>query len=198
MQRRRCPGPLSREYTIPPNSFLFLTTAQTCKRVNEVSGEHQTWLNQVRRLKIPVPADTVHPTAELKEWAISWTKSDERWVQPRTPDDDRSLWLHRFDMQQEAAARLMPFVMANFIPGGKFVVILYPNGKIDLKEVKIKSKYESGLRDVTRYKPVGPERTRVTFWSQLLTETNIGCPLVAYVDREPDTYVHPFSGLTPS
>ena len=90
----------------------------------------------------------------------------------------------------------MPFVMANLIPGGNFVVILYPNGQIDLKEIKIKSKYESGLRDVTRYKPVGPERTRVEFWSQLLTETNIRCPLVAYVDPR-STYVHPFLESTP-
>ena len=83
-----CPESLSREYTIPANSFSFLTAPQTCKRVNEASGEHQAWLNQVRRLQIPLPAGTVPPAAELKEWAISWLRSDERWIRPRTTNGD--------------------------------------------------------------------------------------------------------------
>ena len=144
MRRRWRPESLSREYTIPANSFSFLTAPQTCKRVNKASGEHQTWLNQVRQLQIPLPTGTVPPAAELKEWAISWLRSDERWIRPRTTngdDDDRLLNLHRFDMRQEDddESRYIPFVMANLIPGGKFVVVLYADGQIDSKEITIES-----------------------------------------------------------
>ena len=107
--------------------------------MNEASGERQTWLNQVRQLKIPVPTDTFPPAAELKGWAVSWSRSDERRVKPRAPDDeDRSLYVHRFDIRQvdddDEDAMVVSFVMANLIPGGKFVVILYIDGQIDLKE----------------------------------------------------------------
>ena len=76
------------------------------------------------------------------------------------------------------------FVMANLTPGGKFVVVLYTDGQIDLKEIKIKSDDEWDLRDVAKYKRDDSEEFYTMFWSQPLTETNVGRPLVAYVDRE--------------
>jgi len=150
----------------------------------------------VRRLKIPIPTDIIPPTAELKEWAISWSRADERWVKPRTDDDDRLLSLHRFDMRQggDGEAENIPFVMANLIPGGKFVVVLYHDGQIDLKEIKIKSEDKWELQDVVQHKQGDPEVTHTMFWSQLLTETNLGCPLVAYVDQEQEKYSHSSSG----
>ena len=163
--------------------------------MNEVSGEHQTWLSQVRRLQITVPTDTIPSTAELKEWAISWLRSDERWVKPRTDDDDRLLVLHRFDMRKLVnEGRSVPFVMANLIPGGKFVVILYTDGQIDLKEIKTESEDNWDLRDVAEYIQDDPENTHTMFWSQLLTETNVGRPLIAYVDRDQEKYDPPFLG----
>jgi len=195
MRRRRRSESLSREYISPASSFSFLTAPQTCKRVNEASGEHQTWLSQVRRLQIPIPAGTVPPTAELKEWAISWLRSDERWIKPRVSDsddyeDDRLLDLHRFDMRQEDGdeATGFPFVMANLVPGGNFVVVLYIDGQIDLKEIKVRSEDEWDLRDVAQYKQDDAEETHTMFWSQLLTETNLGRPLVAYVDQGQERY----------
>ena len=140
----------------------------------------------------PPPHGNCPPAAELKEWAISWLRSDERWIRPRTTngDDDRLLNLHRFDMRQEEddESRCIPFVMANFIPGGKFVVVLYADGQINLKEITIESDDSWGLLDVAQYGRDDSERSRITFWSQLLTETNLGHPLVAYVDQDQEKY----------
>jgi len=123
---------------------------------------------------------------------MSWLRSDGPWVKPRKDDDDdRFLNLHWFntgredDGDPEEPAR---FRMANFIPGGKFVVILYATGHIDLKEIEIKSEDEWDLRDVARYKRDDPGRCYTMFWSQLLTETNLGRPLVAYVDQRQEEY----------
>ena len=76
------------------------------------------------------------------------------------------------------------FVMAALTPGGKFVVVLYTDGQIDLKEIKIKSNDEWDPQDVAKYKRDDFEEFYPVFWSQLLTETNVGRPIVAYVDRE--------------
>ena len=48
------------------------------------------------------------------------------------------------------------------------------------------------LRDVAQYKQGDPGGTHTMFWSELLTETNLGHPLVVYVDRETKKYGHPF------
>ena len=114
-----------------------------------MSGEHQTWLNQVTRLQIPIPTGDVPSTAALKNWAISWAKSEELWIKPRDDDDDRFLDLHQFNTRQE---EFMPFVMASLIPGGDFVVILYSDGQIDLQEIKIGSNGKWNLQDVAQYK----------------------------------------------
>ena len=168
------------------NCFSLPTAPQTCKRLNQVSNEHQTWLSQARRLQIPIPTDIITSTAEFKNWAISWVRSDELWVKPEDENDDRSLILHQFDMRQDNPNERdrIRFVMANFVPGGKFVVILYTDGQIDLKEIKSKSGDKWDLQDVAQYKQDDAEGFYTLFWSQLLTETRLDRPLVAYVDRE--------------
>ena len=169
------------------NRSSLLTAPQTCKALNQASGERQTWFNQVARLRIPIPTGIVLSTAELKNWVIS-VRLDERWVNPQ--DDDkgkRSLSLHWFDMrQQDLHVGEVPtkFVMANLMPGGKFVVMLYTDGQVDLKEIKIESEDKRNLQDRVQYKRGDPEGFRIKSWSQLLTETKLGHPLVAYVDRE--------------
>ena len=169
------------------NCFLSLTAPQASKVLNEVSGEHQTWLDQVTRLQIPTPKGAVASTAELKDRAISWLRSDKLWVKPQDDGDDRPLSLHRFNMHSSGL-----FVMANLIPGGKFVVSLYTDGHIELREIKIESEGEWGLRNVARYEQRDPDGFYPTFCSQLLTETNLGCPLVAYVDRREEKYGYYF------
>jgi len=129
--------------------------------------------------------------AELKDWAISWLRSDKLWVKLRDDDDDRSLSLHCFKMQLSDEPNR--FVMANFIPGGRFVVVLYVDGRIGLKEVNIKSKDDWELREVSRYRQDDSEQFHTMYWSQLLTETNLGRPLVAYVDRSEEKYGYCFS-----
>ena len=187
MRRQRCPESLNCKHTIPVNCFSFMTAPQTCKRLNEASGEHQTWLNQVRRLQIPIPADIAPSTAELKDWAISWERSDRLWVKPR--DDDRPLSLHCFKPPPRANGNKPDrFVMASLIPGGRFVVVLYTDGSIGLKEGNIKSGGKWEFRDVTQYRRDDPEPFYPLFWSQLLTETNLGHPLIAYVDRGDEKY----------
>ena len=148
------------------------------------------------RLGIPIPTCFAPSTAELKDWAISWLRSDEPWVKPQD-DDDRSLNLHFFKMQRgDGGNNPARFVMANLITGGRFVVVLYTDGQIDLKEIETKSDGEWELWDVTRYTQDDPERFRLSYWSQLLTETNLGRPLVAYVDREEEKYGYSFSGMS--
>ena len=126
-------------------------------------------------------------TPELKNWAISWVRSEELWVKPRDEDEgSRSLSLHSFNMRQEDPDEEEPteFIMANLIPGGEFVVILYTDGQIDLKEIKIKSEDEWNLQDVAQYKHDDSERFFTLNCSQLLTETKFYHPLVAYVDEK--------------
>jgi len=142
----------------------------------------------VTRLQIPIPTGVIPSTAELKHWAISWLRSDKLWVKPQDgdDDDDRPLSLHCFKMRpgDDDDFEFARFVMANFIPGGKFVVVLYTNGDIELKEVQIEPGGEWELRDVARYKRDDPGRFHAMYWSQLLTGTDLGRPLVAYVDEE--------------
>lgn len=192
MRRRRCPKPLCCESTIPVDCSSLLTVPQTCKMLNEASGEHQTWLNQAKRLQIPISTGVVPSTAELKDLAVSWLRSDKLWVKPRDDGDERLLGLHCFRMGLFDDDEPVRFVMANFIPGGRFVVVLYPDGNIDLKEIDIKPEGEWELRDVARYRQDDPERFHVLESSQLLTETNIGRPLVAYVDRAGEKYTWSF------
>ena len=137
-------------------------------------------------MQIHVPTDIVPPTVELKNWVISWARSNELWVKPRDVNGDRSLSLHWFNMRQEDPDDqfFTRFVMANLVPGGKFMVVLYTDCQIDLKEIKIKSEGKWDLQDVVKYKQDDPDEFRMGSWSQLLTETGAGRPLVACVDQE--------------
>lgn len=175
------------------NCSLFLTAPQTCKRLSEASGEHQTWLSQVTRLGIPVPKSVSLSTAELKDWAVSWSKpSDKLWVNLGYHGlEDRPLSLHCFKVLREDDDYWRTrFIMAKLIPGGRFVVVLYVDGDIDLKAIDIKSEGEWELRDVARYR--GANLSAI--WpGELLTETNIGRPLIAYVDHGGEKYGHSFS-----
>ena len=171
------------------NSFLFLTVLQTCKRLNETSREHQTWLDRVRLLQIPISTNFVPSTAELKDWAVSWLRSDKRWVKQRLAIEDLSLDIDDSEIFWEGGdyepAR---FVMANIIPGGRFVVVLYFDGDIDLKAIDVKSEDEWELRDVAQYRGNNDITFCAVYWSQLLAETNLGRPLVAYVDQGGERY----------
>ena len=178
------------------NYLSFLTAPKTCKRLNEASGERQTWLDQTTRLQIPIPTDVVLSTAELKDWAISWLESDKHWVKPRDDDHDRSLNVHFFKMVQEDDDEPAPFTVASLIPGGRFVVIVYTDGRIDLKEIITKREGKWELRDVTRYSRDDPEQFYAVDAGQLLTETNVGRPLVAYVDPGQRKYGRYYSGFT--
>ena len=169
---------------------------QTCKRLNGASREHQTWLDQAKRLQIPIPTGVVLSTAELKNWAFSWLRSDKLWAEPHDDVADRSLSLHWFNMRQRDpdggySAR---FVMANLIPGGKFVVVLYTDGQIDLKEIEIESEGKWNLRDVAHHEQDDPEEFYTMFWSQLLTETSLAYPLVAFVDQARERWSRPSLG----
>ena len=55
--------------------------------------------------------------------------------------------------------------MANLTPGGKFVVIIFTNGQINLKEIKIRSGDEWDLQDVVQYEPDNPEGIYMVFTS---------------------------------
>ena len=145
------------------------------------------------RLQVPIPAGVVPSTAELKNWAVSWVKSDEPWVKPRDEVvGSRSLNLHWFDVRQEDPGE-RGFVMASFIPGGKFVVILYTDGQIGLKEIKIESEDKWNLQDVAQYKRDDPNECHMQFWGQLM-ETNLGRPLVVYGDYHLEKYGSSFLG----
>ena len=169
------------------NRFLPLTAPQTCKRLNEASGEHQTWLNQVARLRIPIPTGVVLPAAELKDRAVSWLRSDRLWVKPRDDNNDRPLNLRCF-MLRDDDDEDVPFVMARLLPGGRFVVVVGSDGRIDLKEINIKSEGGWELLDVAEYRLDDPEQYRGLWSSQLLMETGLGYPLVAYVNPGKDEY----------
>ena len=175
--------------------FLFPTTLQTCRGLNEASGEHQTWLDQVTRLQVPIPTDVVLSTAELKDWGISWLRSDKLWVKPRDDDPDRSLSLRCFKMLREDDDddELAPFTVASLIPGGRFIVVLYTDGRIDLKEIGIGAEGELELQNIAQYNRDDPEQFHAAYSGQLLTETNAGRPLVAYVDPGQQKYDRSYS-----
>ena len=133
---------------------------------------------------MPIPTDVVRSTAQLKNWATSWSRSNKLWIRSR--DEDDILKLHWFKISEEVDD--VPFMTANLTPGGEFVVALYTDGKIDLKEIRIRSDDEWDLQKVAQYKQDHPEETDMAFRSQLLTETNLGYPLVAYVNDGREKY----------
>ena len=126
-------------------------------------------------------------------------RSDELWVKPQDEGaGDHSLSIHWFDIRlEESEQEESPALrMANLMPGGKFVVLLYLDGQIDLKEIKIKPDGEWNLQDVAQYKRDAPEGFELSYGSRLLTETNLGHPLVAYADDRLEKWGYSFSELS--
>jgi len=205
MRRQRCLEPLSRESIIPTDCSLFLIVPQTCNRLNKALEEHQTWLDQVKRLQIPIPTGVIPSMAELKDWAVSWIRSNELWVKPREDGNGRPLSVHCFETPFfDDGCGPDRFVMAKLIPGGRFVVVLYIDCSIELREINIKSNGDWELREVAQHRQDDQERFDTVSRSlsnavpqgQLLTETDLGRPLVAYVDCAEEKYRHSFSKLS--
>ena len=93
-------------------------------------------------------------------------------------------------MRHEGSNELVPFVAANIIPGGEFVIVLFPDGQVDLREIKIKPEGEWELPRVARHQGLGYLKVVcMTHWSQLRTDANLEHPLIAYVDGFAATYV---------
>ena len=144
-------------------------TFQTCKQLRQATDEYQVWLDQARRLEIPIPSGTSPSKAELKNWVISRTRVDVCWTKPRPGE----LSLHLFETDAK-------FVDAHFIPGGEFVVILYSDGAVGLNKIE-RSAVTGDLkvREVARY-----EDTTANDYPgscKLLTETSYGCPVLIWV-----------------
>ena len=146
---------------------MYLIGAQTCKHLQMVADEHQVWLRQAIRLRIPIPLGTTPPKAELKDWVISCTRADVCWIK-RCPGD---LELHSFEKDGV-------FVGAHFIPGGDFVVILYATGDVGLNKIELsEATGEWDLQEVTRYEEPD-EGYSGRFCSRLLMETSYGRPVL--------------------
>ena len=140
-----------------------------------MTDEHQVWLDQARRLQIPIPPGTAPRKPKLKSWVISRTRADVCWIKPHPGN----LVLYSF--------RIQDFADAYLIPGGEFVVILYRNGDIGLDWIR-RSGVTGGLelQEVARYEE--PDTNcEPCYWSRLLTETSYGCPVFIWAkdsDRE--------------
>ena len=145
---------------------LTIIVSQTCKQLQRVVDEHQVWLDQARRLRIPIPPGTAPRKAKLKGWVISRTRAEVCWTKPRPGN----LALHSFEHAG--------FVGAHLIPDGEFVVILYRNGTISLNRiVRFKVMDVLDLQEVARHKE--PDLyDQLYYWSRLLTETSYGCPVL--------------------
>ena len=142
---------------------------QTCKWLGKITDEYQVWLDQARRLQIPIPHGTAPLKTELKSWVISRTRVDVCWIKRRPGD----LTLHLFETDTD-------FVDAHFIPGGEFVVLLYRTGDIGLNKIeKSVVTGELKVREVARYEETN-EIDYPSFWSRLLTETSFGCPVLVW------------------
>lgn len=130
--------------------------------------EHQVWLHHARHLQVPIPSGTTPSKAELKGWVISRTRVDVCWIK-RGPGD---LILHSFETDTK-------FVDAHLIPGREFVVLLYRNGDVSLNKIGssgVTNKLD--LREVAGYKNGGDHPY---LWSELLTETSYGCPVLVWM-----------------
>ena len=151
-------------------AYLIVILSQTCKRLQQVTDEHQVWLHQARHLQIPVPPAATPSKAELKDWVISHTRVDVLWIK-RPPAD---LILCSFETN-------IDFVDAHLIPGGEFVVLLYDNGDVGLNRIERSVVTdELTVREVTRYKEKNKD-DYASYWSRLLTETSYRCPVLVLV-----------------
>jgi len=114
---------------------------------------------------------------ELKDLVISRAKVDACWIRGRPG----YLMLHEFDLD-------VAFVSSHYLPGGKFVVLLYETGSIDLKKIQDTDVSRWNLVDVARYEQQNVADSPA-HWSGLLTETSYGCPALAYMNGSCDKYV---------
>ena len=146
--------------------YPIFIASQTCKHLQSVADEHQVWLCQAIRLHIPIPVGTAPSKAELKDWVISRARVDFCWIKSRPG----MLELHSFGTGSE-------FVGAHFIPGGKFVVLLYATGDVSLNKIgRSEVTGEWDFREVTRYKEL-EEGHSGRFCGRLLMETSYGSPV---------------------
>ena len=150
-------------------AHLILLASQACKRLRQIMDEHQVWLDQARRLQIPIPPGIAPSKAELKDWVISRARVDVCWIKRRPGD----LVLHSF---KTAAA----FVNAHIIPGGEFVVLVYGSGDIALNRIeKSEITGELGIRKVARYEQPN-WNNYLNSRSRLFTETSDGYPVLVW------------------
>ena len=78
-----------------------------------------------------------------------------------------------------------PIASSRYLPGGKFVVLIYDFGSIELKEVQISDAGEWNFVDVARYEQRNPQEY-AGHVSEILTETSYGCPVLAYTNGAND------------
>lgn len=94
--------------------------SQTCKQLQLTADEHHVWLCQAKRLQIPIECGVTLSKVELKDRVISRAGVDVRWVKGRPWYLKRRLF--------HSEKRL---TSAHYLPGGKFVVLLYATRSID-------------------------------------------------------------------
>lgn len=81
-----------------------------------MADEHQVWSHQARLLHISIPPGTTPSGAGLRDWVISRTRVDLRWIR----SGPGRLTPHSFEKDTE-------FVDARLIPGGNFFVLYLRN-----------------------------------------------------------------------
>ena len=98
------------------------------------------WLHHVRCLQIPIPPGTTPSEAELKDWAMSRTRVDARWIRHHPGD----LVVHSSETNAE-------IVDLHLVPGTECVVLLHCDRDVRLDKIEIGSYRQPGLRGVARY-----------------------------------------------
>ena len=150
--------------------------SQTCKRLRLTANEYQIWSRQAKRLQIPIEHGVIPSRTELKDSVISRAKVDVCWVKGRSD----YLKPHSFRPG-------MAFLSSHYLPGGKFVVLLYATGSIDLKKIQDSDASGWTLVDLARYEQ--QNYNYPAHWSGLLTGTSYGYPALAYMNETCDKYV---------
>jgi len=146
--------------------------------LQQVADEHQTWLVQAKRLQVPIPDGANPSKEELRDWAISRVKVDVCWIKGHP----ECLKVHEFDLAG-TPANIYCF------PGGKFVLLFYGTGSMDLKEIRGSDADGWDLVRVARHEGRDPSIGYAAFWSRTPTETNYGYHVHAYVNEGRDRYV---------
>jgi len=134
-------------------------------------------LRQAKRLRIPISNDPTPSKAELKDLVISRAKVDTYWIKGRSG----YLRIHEFIPDSHLFS-------SHYISGGKFVVLLYESGSIELREIQTSDAGEWNLVRVARYEQQDDHEYPVPV-SGLLTKTTHGCSIFAYINEARDKYV---------